>query len=281
MTDGQDNRPLPRPIAPRFLVTRGRPPLEASPRPLLGMLQPMSGPLHEIREHVVSMIVAGKLMPGDALPAERELATTLGVSRPLVREALRSLEAVNVVESRRGAGTYVTDLSPELLLAPLSYAFRLVRGSYLDLFQVRRFLEPAAAGEAAITVADDKVAEMDDLLKALDESNKDTFPENDLAFHAWVVSKKGNPQLLSVIRGIRDLEFTVLEVTAATVDNRDQSQAEHRAIAQAIRDGDPERAKAAMLLHLARVEDHLRKSGIEPPGLEAVAHQDASDSDQH
>lgn len=269
MSDGVDHHSASHPITPRFIVTRGRVPLEASPRRPLGMLQPMSGPLHDVREHVVAMIVAGKLMPGDALPAERELATALGVSRPVVREAIRSLEAVNVVESRRGAGTYVTNLSPELLLAPLSYAFRLVRGSYLDLFQVRRFLEPAAAAEAAITVAEDKLAEMDALLRALDESDQDSFPESDLAFHEWIVRQTGNPLLLSVIRGIRDLEFTVLEVTAATVINRDQSQIEHRAIAQAIRDGDPERAKAAMLLHLARVEDHLRQSGIEPRGLEA------------
>lgn len=227
----------------------------------------MAGPLNGVRDHVVSMIVTGELRPGAALPAERELAIRLGVSRPLVREALRSLEAVNIVESRRGAGTYVTELSPELLLAPLSHAFRLIHGSYLDLFQVRRFLEPAAAAEAAGSVEEEHLAEMDELLAALDELDEDTFPENDLAFHEWIVRQTGNPLLLSIIRGIRDLEFTVLEVTAASARNREQSQIEHRAIGKAIREGDPERAKAAMLLHLARVEDQLRSPGAGVPEL--------------
>ncbi|MGI8305810.1 FadR/GntR family transcriptional regulator [Saccharopolyspora hattusasensis] len=272
MSDGGDLGGDGYPATPKFVATSGRRPPAASPRPRLGMLRPMAGPLHDVRDHVVSMIVAGELLPGAALPAERELAIRLGVSRPLVREALRSLEAVNIVESRRGAGTYVTDLTPELLLAPLTYAFRLVHGSYLDLFQVRRFLEPAAAAEAASTVKEDSLVEMDELLKALDEPDEDTFPENDLAFHEWIVRQTGNPLLLSIIRGIRDLEFTVLEVTAANTVNREQSQIEHRAIGKAIREGDPERAKAAMLLHLARVEDQVRSAGTERPASAGEAH---------
>lgn len=250
-------RPAARP-SERVVSLRARVPVAPGAHRALGIVQPVSGPLHDVREHVVALILAGDLAPGAALPAERELATQLGVSRPLVREAIRTLEAVNILESRRGAGTYVTALTPELLLAPLGYAFRLVRGSYLDLFQVRRFLEPAAAGEAAIAVDEECLAEMDKLLVALDDSTQESFPEHDLAFHEWIVRQTGNPLLLSVIRGIRDLEYTVLTVTAAGVDAREESQREHRAIAEAIRQGDPERAKAAMLLHLARVEDQLR-----------------------
>jgi GntR family transcriptional repressor for pyruvate dehydrogenase complex len=221
----------------------------------------VSGPLHDLREHVVNLILGGELSPGDALPAERELAVRLGVSRPLVREALRSLEAVNIVESRRGAGTYVTDLSPELLLAPLSYAFRLVRGSEIDLFEVRRFLEPQAAAVAATQQQpDDDLAELDRLLDELDDSDQHTFPERDIAFHEWIVRRTNNRLLLSVVRGIRDLEYQVLAVTAVSAESRALSGAEHRAIASAIRARDPERAKAAMLLHLARVEDQFRPS---------------------
>ncbi|WP_432974759.1 FadR/GntR family transcriptional regulator [Dactylosporangium sp. CA-233914] len=214
-----------------------------------------------MREHVVNLILEGELSPGDALPAERELAVRLGVSRPLVREALRSLEAVNIVESRRGAGTYVTDLSPELLLAPLSYAFRLVRGSEIDLFEVRRFLEPQAAAVAAMHLPDDPddgFAELDRLLDAMDTSDQHTFPDHDIAFHEWIVRRTNNRLLLSVVRGIRDLEYQVLAVTAVSAESRELSAAEHRAIASAIRARDPERAKAAMLLHLARVEDRFR-----------------------
>ncbi|GAA1018432.1 GntR family transcriptional regulator [Acrocarpospora pleiomorpha] len=234
------------------------PPRLSHPHRASGSVKTVSGPLHDVKEHVVNLILNGELSPGDALPAERELATRLGVSRPLVREALRSLEAVNIVESRRGAGTYVTDLSPEFLLAPLSYAFRLVRGSEIDLFEVRRFLEPQAAAMAALHLPEDDLSELDQLLDELDASDQSTFPELDIAFHEWIVRRTNNRLLLSVIRGIRDLEYQVLAVTATSAESRLLSGVEHRTIASAIRARDPERAKAAMLLHLARVEDQFR-----------------------
>jgi Transcriptional regulators len=218
----------------------------------------VSGPLQDVKEHVVNLILNGELSPGDALPAERELAARLEVSRPLVREALRSLEAVNIVESRRGAGTYVTDLTPELLLAPLNYAFRLVHGSEIDLFQVRRFLEPQAAALAAMRLPDDDFTELGRLLDEMEASDQHTFPELDIAFHEWIVRRTNNRLLLSVVRGIRDLQYEVLAVTALSAESRALSGVEHRAIASAIRSRDPERAKAAMLLHLARVEDQFR-----------------------
>jgi GntR family transcriptional repressor for pyruvate dehydrogenase complex len=229
-----------------------------TPRRPFGTVKIVSGPLHDVREHVINLILSGEFSPGDALPAERELAVRLGVSRPLIREALRSLEAVNIVESRRGAGTYVTDLSPELLMAPLRNAFRLIRGSEVDLFEVRRFLEPQAAAVAAMHMQDDDFSELDRLLDELDRSDQHTFPELDIAFHEWIVRRTNNRLLLSVVRGIRDLEYQVLAITAISAESRKLSAVEHRAIASAIRARDPERAKAAMLLHLARVEDRFR-----------------------
>ena len=99
---------------------------------------------------IKEMIVSGELAPGDRLPPEKELSESLGLSRNSLREAVKALELIRVLDVRRGDGTYVTSLEPSLLLEALSFVADIHQdASVLELFEVRRILEPAAAALAA------------------------------------------------------------------------------------------------------------------------------------
>ena len=98
---------------------------------------------------IKAMIMAGQLRPGDRLPPEPELAAQIGVSRSSLREAVRALALIQVLEVRRGDGTYVTSLEPSMLMESTGFIVELLRAAReLDFFQLRRILEPAAAALA-------------------------------------------------------------------------------------------------------------------------------------
>jgi DNA-binding FadR family transcriptional regulator len=97
---------------------------------------------------IKDLIVEGEFAPGDRLPKETELAERLGLSRSSLREAVRALSLVGVLDARQGDGTYVTSLEPELLLAGTSFLGDLVTGPTELYAAVRRILEPAATGLA-------------------------------------------------------------------------------------------------------------------------------------
>ena len=111
--------------------------------------------------HIKEMIIAGELAPGDRLPPEKELSDRLGLSRSSLREAVKALEVIRVLDVRRGDGTYVTSLEPRLLLEAMSFVVDLHDDqSVLEIFAVRRILEPAATSLAARNADDDDVARL-------------------------------------------------------------------------------------------------------------------------
>src|SRR5690606_9727829 len=106
---------------------------------------------------IKQMIVDGELQPGDRLPREADLARRLGLSRSSLREAVRALSLLRVLDVRQGDGTYVTSLEPGLLLETMAFVIDLQRDdSVLHLFEVRRLLEPAATAMAAQRMAEDQ-----------------------------------------------------------------------------------------------------------------------------
>lgn len=108
-------------------------------------------------EKIKDMILSGELRPGDRLPKEPELAIKLGLSRNSLREAVRALTFMNVLDVRQGDGTYVTSLEPNLLLDALKFVLDFHRDeTILQLFEVRRVLEPAAVALAAVRMRDRK-----------------------------------------------------------------------------------------------------------------------------
>ena len=118
-----------------------------------------------VKAQLLAMIRAGKLQPGDRLTPERELATEMGVSRNVVREAIRSLVDSNVLEARQGAGVFVGSLNMESLIEPLSMVLSLESASLHSLAQARLVIEPGVAALAAVHGSDDDLLALEKLME--------------------------------------------------------------------------------------------------------------------
>src|SRR5690349_1531994 len=140
------------------------------------------------------MIISGELRPGDRLPPEKELGERLGVSRNSLREAVKALEVIRVLDVRRGDGTYVTSLDPRHLLEAMSFVVDLhTDRSILEMFELRRILEPAAAGLAATRLTADGIAALQQLVDEADvEGSIEDLVRHDLSFHQAIVESAGN-----------------------------------------------------------------------------------------
>src|SRR6201999_1927416 len=131
------------------------------------------------------MITSGALLAGDRLPREAALAAGLGLSRSSLREAVRALSLVNILDVRRGDGTYVTSLAPDLLLEALSFIVDFhTDDTVLEFFQVRRILEPAATAMAAERITGEQADDLEHLLDSLGPAaGLDAMVAGDLEFH--------------------------------------------------------------------------------------------------
>jgi len=214
----------------------------------------------EAIEKIKAMIVSGTLRAGDRLPKEADLAAELGLSRNSLREAVKALSLVNILDVRQGDGTYVTSLEPTLLLEALSFIVDFHRdATVLELLQVRRILEPAATAIATVRATDD---EIEDLRKLLDSLGPDPAVEdlvaNDLEFHRRIAVSSGNSVLSSLVESM-SAPTTRARVwrglTQAGVGAR--TVAEHRAILDAMASRDPEAARSWATVHIAAVEQWL------------------------
>ncbi|WP_022917958.1 FadR/GntR family transcriptional regulator [Ruania albidiflava] len=213
-----------------------------------------------------AMILSGRLGPGDQLPVEADLAAELAVSRGPLREGVRALCQLGVLTSRRGAGTYVTGLTMAGLLEPLQQVADLQReASTAQLHQVRRVLEAEAAALAAMQVlagasADALQQSLDDARTILreDPGDHEGLLAADLALHRGVAALAGNPVLAGFIDVLAG-QTARSRLWRARVDAgvAERSVAEHAAVLAAISDGDPERARLRMSVHLLEQEDFL------------------------
>ena len=132
-------------------------------------------------DSIRAMIRSGELSPGDRLPPEQELAERLGVSRGSLREAVRALSQINVLDVRRGDGTYVTSLAPGELLSGMVFAMELLQSHGLEeVVEVRRLLLPPAAALAAQRVTEEQLEQMHDVVEQLERA---TDPEEIAGLH--------------------------------------------------------------------------------------------------
>lgn len=224
--------------------------------------------VHGIRE----MILGGELGPGDRLPIEKDLAPRFAVSRGSLREGVRALAQLGILETRQGSGTFVTELLPQTLLAPVGFVAELQPGaSPRDLQAVRRILETGAIRTAALRITDEQLAAAADAVHAgaaaLDGAipDYDAAMRADMAFHGVLAEASGNAVLASLIealasRTVRSRLWRALVDSAAAAD----AVEEHRAILAAVRAGDPEAAAVRMAGHLLSVEEFLERHAPPP-----------------
>jgi GntR family transcriptional repressor for pyruvate dehydrogenase complex len=231
-------------------------------------MKPTDGITAEIVvQHVRGLIERGELRPGDRLPPERELAVQLGVSRPSVRAGLRSLAAIGVLQTRHGAGTFITDGPPMLGSEPLSFLAALHGFTRDEMFEARRALEVGVAGLAAERATDEQIAtiaeEVTGMFASLDDPQ--AFLIHDIRFHRAVASASGNPILASLVEMVSALFYEQRRKTAQHGRDLKQSAQMHRVIYHAVRAHDPKRARAAMSEHLSLAQ---QAQALEAPARE-------------
>lgn len=249
-----------------------------SPPPIM---KPSDGITSEIVvQHVRSLIERGELRPGDRLPPERELAVQLGVSRPSVRAGLRSLAAIGVLQTRHGAGTFITDGPPLLGSEPLSFLAALHGFTRDEMFEARRALEVGVAGLAAERANDEQIAtiaeEVTGMFASLDDAQ--AFLIHDIRFHRAVATASGNPILASMVEMVSALFYEQRRKTVSNGRDLKQSAQAHRNIYHAIRAHDPRRARASMSEHLSLAQQAQALEGGGDPRFVPPANGQAPES---
>jgi GntR family transcriptional repressor for pyruvate dehydrogenase complex len=228
---------------------------------------------------IKNLISSGEFTAGERLPTERELTRQFGVSRSSLREAVRALALVGVLESRVGDGTYVTTLEPELLLTGIGFVSDLARvDSLLEMHQVRRILEPEATRLATPRLTDDDFRRLDECLDRMENADGvPAFIEADAAFHRVILDACGNATLSSLIQNLSSgtlrLRMWQSIVARGAVE---ATLASHRSIYNALAARDAETAAAADVMHLAIAEEWLRNVLEQGPELSVPASGDAA-----
>ena len=222
--------------------------------------------LHQqVAESLRQLIAEGRLRPGDALPPERDLAVRFGVSRVTVREALRELQLLGLVETRQGGGNYVAELSLENVLGPLSLVIQHHGSLRTELMDARAVFEPAIASLAASQATAQDLADLEAILARQSErvGRGEPAVEEDSEFHLALARATGNRVVVHVVQTINDLLLESRLRSLQAADRPRRSLEGHRRIVAALRRRDPEAARDAMLGHLQEIAATLGEARAE------------------
>jgi GntR family transcriptional repressor for pyruvate dehydrogenase complex len=213
----------------------------------------------EIANRLLELIRAERLRPGDKLPAERNLAAAMQVSRPVLREALRALAIMKVVEIRQGSGTYITSLEPQALVSHLDFVFSKDTVALARVLEARRVLEVGNVRLAAERIDPVRLERLggilDEMRLALDDA--DRFSTLDIAFHDTICDAAGNFLLAQFMGIINTLAKVSRERTGATRGVRERALRDHEPLLDALRARDQAAAAVAMQAHLDHVQHAL------------------------
>jgi GntR family transcriptional repressor for pyruvate dehydrogenase complex len=232
-----------------------------------------------IANHVRELIASEQLQPGERLPAERDLARMLGVSRVPIREAMRTLAAQGLIEIRRGQGMYVANSAVDATVDQLTTALLKQRDLLAELFAVRRLLEPASAQWAAARRDPDEIARLEELLAEMhaaaetDPPDYELIGDRDMQLHVAIAVAADNRVLVRIMQAMQDLHREQLETSLRYRDRLSSTLRDHSRLVHAIKAGDPVEARSAMLDHLANSEaaTMARIEGDESPDGEPPA----------
>ncbi len=229
--------------------------------PSFGVFQKDALP-ERISAKLLSLIAEKQLRPGDRLPPERELAAAMQVSRPSLREALRALAIMNVLEIRQGSGTYISSLRPELLVEHLDLVFSLEDSTFLDLLDARKVIEVGIAAMAAQRGSDEDIGRLETCLEesARSVGDPEKVARTDAELHRLVTAAARNPILTLLMSGISRLAIASRGRTIAIPGVAESALEDHRAIVMAIKDRDTRAAAHAMQNHLDNIERRLAKA---------------------
>jgi len=220
-----------------------------------------SGATALVAQRLMDDIRQGVWRPGDKLPTERQLAANLGLSRSAIREALRALEILGLIQVRQGSGVFVSSLSAEQLLTPLRFFISLDAGNIEALFEARINLEATVAGLAAERASEEELAQIRAALKSPSGriGEIEPFLEADVYFHQLIAKAAHNAILERIVSSLSVLGRASREITAHVPGVVETSARDHQLILSALEAREPEIARAAMGAHLRNVRDAYRR----------------------
>lgn len=230
----------------------------------LGALTPVAraSATQDVAARLLDYVTRGDLGPGAKLPSERRLMEALQVGRSTIRETLAAFQVLGIVESRPGSGTYLRGNATDLLPTVINWGLALGDARLGDLVEARGALEVVTAEFAASRVtaetADQLVASTALMADIGDDAVR--FVEADIDFHFLVADIAGNSVLADMLHSVRALLRVWIERAIATEHGTEETLAEHRAVADAIRRGDRVGAADAMRRHMAAAGQRLERS---------------------
>lgn len=231
-------------------------PRGGSPARSPGLFRPIqtSRTYEEAIEQIADAIRAGEMRVGDRLPAERTLAQQMGISRPTVREAIKALADVGVLQTRSGGGTLVrTDVIPRQLLTGRT---ELKITEVAGVLEARRLLEPRVAQLAALRLDDDDVSRLEEIiaLQHRESGEPEKFALHELRFHLAIAQATKNSTVVDLMRSLLERLEIARELGIRSVDGMDPAIGIHERTLKSICGGDPDDIDAAMDEHLGYLE---------------------------
>ncbi|HMC22050.1 MAG TPA: FadR/GntR family transcriptional regulator [Thermoanaerobaculia bacterium] len=229
------------------------------------MLKRRTGRVSEsIAKRIQRAISVGKLEPGEKLPAERDLARKLNVSRVSVREAYRSLEELGLLLVKRGAegGAFISDVDHEPVTRSLSLMLRLGRTTHAELTEARLLLEPPIARLAALRAEPKDIARLEDMVAKQEQALKGNGNPRryDMQFHRLVAESAKNLPLMIVMNSLADLELEAISSIDISANVKRHTIHFHQSVLDAIRRADGDAAFETMLRHILDVQSRLGKA---------------------
>lgn len=216
----------------------------------------------KVVKHILRLVQIGVLAPGQKLPSERDLAASMGVGRPSLREGLRALSLMGIVEIRHGDGIFVSNLTPDSVLEPLKFFLSLDPPLLEALFEARVAVEAGIVEVAASKIDSD-------LLLKLNESihegaaliyQPEAFKEVDVRFHRLIVEATQNSFLIRLAESLQELGSASRAITVAISGVAEQSHVDHIEIVAALERRSPREAREAMVKHLRNVQSAFHLS---------------------
>lgn len=211
----------------------------------------------EVADRIRVLMLDGTFPPGEPLPSERHLAERFGVSRGSIRDALRTLETIGLVETRHGQGTFPLELSVERLVAPLASVMAYRSDLQTELLDVRRMFEPAVARAAALRATEEDLADLQRVLDAQRQKLKSgqSAITEDTAFHAILARATRNRVVMSIMATLNDL---LVESRTQSLNQKGRPARSidgHESVVAALRRRDPDAASQAMYDHIDQIAD--------------------------
>ncbi len=216
----------------------------------------------QINKQIQDLILSGELKNGDKLPGERQLAETFNVSRTSIRESIRSLEIMGLIESRPGEGNFIKDSDSTIMLEPLSIMFKLNNGTFNDILEIRIILEVEAAGLAAQRISSEDLEKLKSLIKELEYSkNEEHSVEIDKEIHYLIAHATGNFLIITVLDAISSLMTNFItdarKIIVKNINEQGRLLKIHKDVVEAICNKDVKETKNAMQRHFDSVIESI------------------------